>query len=226
MPTIAQAVKEYVESVGSATSEQIKREINSKYPGQWKPAALQAHLYACVVNNPKAYIYHPYADRFLYKTSDGMFEIYNEKLHGPNEWIPQPGEDDEKDVAVAELAETTISLERDIEDHLVKDLSSIEEGLKLVQRQMTTEVGRFDIMAEDKEGLAVVIEIKVGEAKDSSIGQIARYLGWYSKSTGKPVRGILVANDFPLGVVYAAAAIPNLRLMSYKVNFTFQEATV
>ena len=38
--------------------------------------------------------------------------------------------------AVAELVETSISLERDIEDHLVNHLDAIERGLTLVGRQV------------------------------------------------------------------------------------------
>jgi hypothetical protein len=61
MPTMAQAIRSYVQSIGGkVTPDQIKRAINAEYPNQWKPSTLQAHLYACVVNNPKAYIHHPW----------------------------------------------------------------------------------------------------------------------------------------------------------------------
>jgi hypothetical protein len=227
MPTLAQAIKEYVTTIGSATSEDIKREISKKYPNKWKITAIQAHLYACAVNQPKAYIHHRSYEKFLYKSVDGTFQIYDEVTHGPNKWAPQDENNNDNEVTeVAELAENIISLERDMEDHLVQNISAIEEGMKVIQRQLVTDIGRIDIMAEDKQGVAVIIEVKVGEAKDSSVGQIARYLGWYSATAEKPVRAILIAHDFPLGVVYAAAAIPNLKLMSYRVQFTFQEAVI
>lgn len=224
MPTMAEAVKSYVESVGQTTTDDIKRAINNQYPNQWKPSTLQAHLYACAVNNPKAYIHHPFTAKFLYKNSDGTFEMYDETKHGPNEWAPPEGADDETEIT--ELAETSISLERDIEDHLITNLAAIEDGLTFVQRQLSTDVGRIDIMAKDKEGKSVVIEIKVGEAKDSSVGQIARYLGWFAKAERKTTRGILIASEFPQGVRYAAAAIPNLKLMSYKVHFSFEVISI
>jgi hypothetical protein len=72
MTTMAQAVRAYVESAGKVTADQIKRHINSQFPGQWKASTLQAHLYACVANNPKAYIHHPSAEKFLYRNSDGI----------------------------------------------------------------------------------------------------------------------------------------------------------
>lgn len=225
MTTMAQAVKKYVQSVeGPVAAEKIKKTINAEYPGQWKASTLQAHLYACVANNPKAYIHHPSAEKFLYRNADGTFELYSEKHHGPNEWAPSEGEDEMTEVS--ELVETSISLERDIEDHLIHNLEAIEKGLKFVSRQYNTDVGRIDILAKDTNGTRVVIEVKVGDAKDSAVGQVARYLGWFAKSDGKPSRGMLVAAGFPEGVRYAASVIPNLTLHTYKVGFAFENATL
>jgi RecB family endonuclease NucS len=109
---------------------------------------------------------------------------------------------------------------------LVHHLDAIESKLRLVDRQVSNDVGRIDLLAEDSKGLLAIIEVKVGDAKDSSVGQIARYLGWYAKTEGKPVRGILIAGDFPDGVRYAAAAIPNLTLVAYRVQFSFEKVSV
>lgn len=225
MTTMAQAVKSYVQSVsGPVTSDQIKKAINAQYPNQWKASTLQAHLYACAANNPKAYIHHPSTEKFLYRNLDGTFEIYTEDRHGPNEWAPTEGEDEVAEVG--DLVETSISLERDVEDHLIRNLDSIENGLKFVSRQFNTDIGRIDILAEDKGGNRVIIEVKVGEAKDSAVGQIARYLGWFGKLDGKPPRGMLVAAEFPEGVRYAANAVSGLSLHAYKISFSFEQATI
>lgn len=225
MTTMAQAIRNYVESAdGKVTADEIRRYITSEYPDKWKATTLQAHLYACVINNPKAYIHHPSASRFLYRNSDGTFEMYSEAVHGPNEWAPPPGDDETTDVD--ELIQTSVSLERDIEDHLVHHLDSIESGLNFVGRQVTIDVGRVDILAEDSNGDRVVIEVKVGEAKDSAIGQIARYLGWYLRTESKPPRGIIVAGEFSEAVRYAVNAISNLKLVTYQVQFSFDEAKI
>ena len=222
---MAQAIKSFLSSAGGkVTAEQIKKAINTQYPGQWKASTLQAHLYACIANNPKAYIHHPSAQKFLYRNSDGTFELYSEERHGPNEWAPSEGEDEIE--AVSELVETSISLERDIEDHLIQHLDALESGLKFVARQFNTDVGRIDILAEDRNGGRVVIEVKVGEAKDSAVGQVARYLGWFTKLDGKSPRGMLVAAEFPEGVRYAATAVANLTLHAYRVSFSFEAATI
>jgi len=225
MTTMAQAIRQFVETAGGpVTAEQVRRHIETNYPGQWQPRTLQAHMYACAINNPKAYVHHPSTERFLYKKVDGSFELYSEQLHGPNEWAPTEGEDEVQ--GLEEMIETSISLERDIEDHLVHHLDAIEKGLTLVGRQVIIDVGRIDILAQDAKGQRVVIEVKVGEAKDSAVGQIARYLGWYTRADGQPARGILIAAEFPEGVRYAATAIPNLQLIAYRVQFAFERVGV
>lgn len=225
MATMAQAIQSIAERAGRRlSSEEIKGEVEAAYPGKWKPATLQAHLYACSVNNPKGYIHHPYASKFLYKNTDGTVELYSEEKHGPNEWAPAEGEEDEG--GAADLVEASISLERDIEDHLVNNLDILESGLRLVARQYNTGVGRVDILAEDRSGSRVIVELKVGEARDSVIGQVARYVGWFAREDGQPPRSIIVASGFPEGVRYAATMIQGLTLLAYRVNFSFERAAL
>ncbi len=72
-------------------------------------------------------------------------------------------------------------------------------------------VGRLDLLAFDKDGSLVVIELKVGKADDSVGG-------------GKPVRGILIAREFSDGAKFAAIALPTLTLKEYRVAFSFNNA--
>jgi RecB family endonuclease NucS len=113
-----------------------------------------------------------------------------------------------------------------VEEHLIRNLEALEKGLRFVSRQEVTEVGRIDILAEDASGRRVVIELKVGEAKDAAIGQIARYLGYYARTDGKPPRGMLIASEFPEPVRYAAEAVRDLALITYRVQFAFDRATL
>jgi RecB family endonuclease NucS len=96
----------------------------------------------------------------------------------------------------------------------------------LISRQESCDVGRLDLLARDSDGRTVITELKAGEAKDSSIGQIARYMGWYARQDGKSPRAILVASGFSEPVRYAAMAIPGLKLVTYRVQFAFDEATI
>lgn len=127
---------------------------------------------------------------------------------------------------LTEYVESSLSLERDLEDQIVSHLDVLESGLTLISRQESSDVGRLDLLARDADGCTVIIELKAGEAKDSSIGQIARYIGWYAQKEGKPPRAILVASGFAEPVRWAAKAIPGLKLVRYRVQFAFEEATV
>jgi hypothetical protein len=198
-------------SGGRATREQIRRYVNETHPSQWQDSTL-----------PKAYIHHPSSDRFLFKNADGSFSLYDEGVHGANVW--EPTNPQEIADGISEVVEASISLERDVESYILQNLAALERGLVLVGSQVTTDVGRIDILAADASGQTVVIELKVGEAKDAAVGQIMRYLGWYQRQ-GK-VRGILVASDFPVAVQYAALAVPNLQLYRLRMQFLFDLVTV
>jgi endonuclease len=181
---------------------------------------LTAHLYACAVNNPKAYIHHPFSKNILFRRDDGTFEIYNPEVHGENVWIPP--EDDEH--VEEEYHEASISMERDLEEYLSKNFGNLLPGLSLVERQSKTDVGFIDILAKEKDGNFVVIELKIGEAKDAAVGQVTRYMGWIMKhrTQGKAIKSFLIASDFSDGTKYSAAIVPGLKIVRFKARFEFE----
>jgi len=229
MTTMAQAIRQFLVDSASpqgVTSSDIRRHISDTYPGRWEPTTLTAHLYGCRVNSSGAYWHHRSADKFLFKDDAGRFHLYNETLHGPNVWMPvldEEGDDGpaQSDQALEELIETSISFERDVEEHLIRNLEGVERGLKFMGRQVSIDVGRVDILAEDASGNRVVIELKIGAAKEAAVGQIAKYLGWYARQDGKAPRGLLIAGDFPEPIRYAAEAVKGLQLVRFKVQFAF-----
>ena len=78
MSTLAEVVKLFAtEAKGKFTTEQLRQYLKVHHPDQWKDSTLQAHMYACAANNPKAYAHHPYAEKFLYRNADGTFELYS-----------------------------------------------------------------------------------------------------------------------------------------------------
>lgn len=228
MSTMANAIRESLQDAPTgATRNQIKEYVETHFPGQWRPGTLTAHLYGCQINNAVAYRHHPFAEKFLFKTEDGLFHIYDETRHGPNVWrgsdmdVEIVDEDD-----IERRVEASLTYERDVEAHLIQNLDAIEPGLKFVARQQRIEVGIVDILAQDSVGRRVVVELKVGEAKDAVIGQIARYLGWYARADGRRPRGIVIASDFPDSIRYAAEAIPDLSLVTYRVQFSFNKVVI
>ena len=85
--------------------------------------------------------------------------------------------------------------ERDLNDLLMQDLSMIEDGLIPLNQQQYFGKGIADIIAEDKFGNLVVIELKRRQADYASVTQLQRYMKQAEKIKGKKTRGILLAPD-------------------------------
>lgn len=80
MNKTAQAIKEVLLDLKRpASSNEIKELINEKYPNKFKESTLNAHFYACSVNNPKAYLHHKGIPKILYRRDDGKYELYDLK---------------------------------------------------------------------------------------------------------------------------------------------------
>jgi RecB family endonuclease NucS len=120
--------------------------------------------------------------------------------------------------------DTTFGLERDLQHALRANIAQLERGLTIIDegRERSTDAGRIDITAQDKNGTIVIIELKAGTAQPESVAQILSYMGVVSESENRPVRGILVAGEFPSRVVFAARAVPNLVLKRYSFRFSFE----
>ena len=94
---------------------------------------------------------------------------------------------------------------------------------QLKHREQIVDSGRIDITARDQRGTIVVIELKTGEADRDAIAQTLAYVGdVMGKDTERPVRGILVAKGFTPRARSAARAAPNVQLVQYGFQFTFE----
>jgi len=137
--------------------------------------------------------------------------------------------ENEIDTDIEASLEARVSLERDLHDYLAQRLCELEPGLKVHDNgvEYQTDAGRIDILADDNEGQLVVIEIKAGKAMDNAVGQILGYIGYLSSNqkNQKNIRGILVASSFDDRVVYASKGLPNIKLVRYKLSFSFNEIT-
>lgn len=234
MITISEAIKETITELGKiASAKEIIQVINQRYPNRWKESAIYAHLYGCSVNNPPAYTQHPSMPKFLFDHSGRKYELYNQEKHGKwSKGYPMDKESSEELVEETRIEqEVTFGLERDLEEYISRNLEQLEEGLRLYSadglsgRQYSTDVGRIDLLAVDKEGNSVVIELKAGLATDRVVGQVLGYMRYVRKNLakGKDVRGIIVADDFDERLKYAVAEIPKLKLKRYLVKFEFRD---
>lgn len=85
--------------------------------------------------------------------------------------------------------------EKTVEDILERNIELVEPGMKLLERQKQTGVGRIDLFARDKNGVYTIIELKKGKTDDRVFGQLSRYMGWCKKAKARSdqVRGIIIA---------------------------------
>jgi endonuclease len=116
-----------------------------------------------------------------------------------------------------------LSLERDMQHALRKNISLLENGLSIIDDGIERSVlsGFIDILCRDTEGLLVVIELKAGKTDARVIGQVLGYMGDLQEEEETEVRGIIVAHDFDQRTRSAAKAVPSLALFRYAVSFQF-----
>ncbi|MFO8013987.1 MAG: endonuclease NucS [Phycisphaerae bacterium] len=88
-------------------------------------------------------------------------------------------------------------MEKTLEDFLEFNLELLEAGLTFVGRQYPTSTGPLDILAKDRRGRWVVVELKRQRAADKVIGQLLRYRSFIvaerAKGEESSVRGFVVA---------------------------------
>jgi len=137
--------------------------------------------------------------------------------------------DDETESEIQETIYASLSLERDLHAYFAMRVNEIENGLVLMENgvEYQTDAGRIDILARNKAGHIVVIELKAGKAKDNALGQLLGYMGCIGAASERDskVRGILVASDFEPRVIFAAKGLSSVKLIKYKVFFELEEIT-
>lgn len=125
----------------------------------------------------------------------------------------------------AEETRQRLSLERDMQAALRRNIASLDPALKIIDdgAERAVSSGLIDITCEDGNSF-VVVELKAGKADSRAIGQILGYMGdLQEEEGGKPVRGILVAHDFDQRARSAARVVPTLTLKKYAIEFKFTD---
>jgi hypothetical protein len=146
------------------------------------------------------------------------------QMNGNPETIEETEQDEE------EIQKFSFNFEQDLKRHIVANLDEIENGLNLYPNgiEFSTDIGRIDILATDKNNDFVIIELKAGTAGDKALGQIQGYMAWIKKNLAKDknVRGIIISNDIENRLKYAATLLNNLEVKKYEVRFSFQSVNL
>ena len=207
------------------------------------PGSSRAHLVQASTND-RSRLHHPATnetDDLLFKVDSGQFRLYepgkdpapiHEMVEGDVARQEQEaaaiGEADED--AEATPGSSEFLLEKDLQRYLAENLECIEPGLKLYEdddlRGIEFEAGggrRIDILALDKSGAFVVLELKVSRGYDRVVGQLLRYMNWVRKElaeSNQRVRGIIVCRTISEDLRLACASITNVELCEYKLSVT------
>jgi len=205
----------------------IIRKVHEKNP-KIPSVTIRSYVIAMAPNHPSSK-HHPSTRKlhcFFKYLGDGLFQLFPKKIEDKMEIE----EEIEEGIEIEEgFEEAAISLERDLEQFIFDNIASVEEGFTPYQgesgKQRSVESGRIDILATDKEGNFVVIELKAGRATDAVLTQTLAYMSDITKSlTGeKNVRGIIIAHNFSSRLITAVSFLPNVELMKYKVKFEFEK---
>ena len=248
-PTVWRMVKEAVEALGGNTANVAVRDwILKKYPGT-NPATIACQIIVCTVNHASRVHYSENqkprkADAqydFLFRPATGELEWDEPAKHG--QW--EIAELDDGKLVVREVgtqetdlgdgpdeAGNAFAAEAHLRDFLAKNLDVIEDGLQLyvdevgtVGVEYKTEMGRMDIVAVDKNGGLLVVELKVERGPDEVCGQIMRYVGWLKRhgANGKPVRGLIIAKHVSDCIRYALADVPEVSAREYQLHITLKD---
>lgn len=89
----------------------------------------------------------------------------------------------------------------------------------------TQVVGIMDMLTIDENGDFVIIEIK-RKAKDLSIGQILRYMGWTKEElckNGQSVRGLIIAESKDINLEFALKVVPDVKFLKLGLHITLVE---
>lgn len=118
-----------------------------------------------------------------------------------------------------------VGTEKELNDQLMTDLDVLEKGLKPLKQESALRKGLIDIMAEDKDGNLVVIELKRRQADYNSVMQLVRYVTEVKKIKNRKTRGLLVA---PTIGRPALELLKNngLEYFSYTFDVTQPKATI
>lgn len=137
--------------------------------------------------------------------------------------------DDEEEIA---SEEKEFAYENDLRSYLIKNLSVIEKGMKLYDSdgvdgeefyvQGTSR--RIDILAIDKQGKYVVIELKVSRGYEKVVGQTLFYQSSIKTIfKQEKVRAIIIAREISPELKTATQFLPDFELFEYQLSLSLSK---
>lgn len=105
-----------------------------------------------------------------------------------------------------------------------------DEKGRLVGSGYATDVGTIDLLARDAKGALVVVTVAESGQGEEIVAEMLQRIGWVRKNLGKgkqKVRGIVVMEQVPKNLSYAAAAVADtVAFKTYWVALTFGDVEI
>lgn len=119
--------------------------------------------------------------------------------------------------------------EKEVQEYLASNLNLLGiSGLELIQTEYPVKFGRdsgrIDILAKEKNGTYVVIEVKRGVAGRSAVGQLQSYMGTiHEEYPSAKVKGLLVAMGLDDAARSAMLVTQDVQFFEFRTRFEFKE---
>lgn len=219
--------------------------FKDRYP-RLQESTVREHLRLSSTNLPSR-LHHPpitASDDVFFKLGPREYRLYEPgkdpaPIHDLVEGDVAREQELDRETEVEDLAEeqaeeraavsSEFLLENDLQRYLAENLEAVEPGLRLYEedgvRGYEFDAGgrRIDILAVDRNGSLVVLELKVSRGYDRVVGQLLRYVNWVRQNLaedGQRVRGIILCRTMTDDLRLACASLPDVELFEYSLSVT------
>lgn len=222
---------------GYFTRKEILSWFQQNYP-QIKKGTINAHLILLSMNASSRRHYNVHSngeDDLLFQENSSNFRLYQKGVD-PVPIYKDSNENSENDSESPEIDfneenNQEFAYEKDLQNFLSKNLELIEPGLSLFVDGDINGIeypvgGRYiDLLALDKNGNYVVIELKVSKGYDRVIGQLLRYMAWIEQNQAEKdqiVRGMIICKKVSGDLKLACSKIQDVSLFEYELSISLR----
>jgi RecB family endonuclease NucS len=135
----------------------------------------------------------------------------------------------ESDEEVEFQADSTFALEAHLRDYLARNLTILEKGLRLWNDsppsvEYSIDNRRIDILAKDRDGVPVVVELKLSKGHERTLGQALYYRGKLKQVLKvSRIRIIMVAAEITEELRIASIEVTDVDVFSYRLTMQVEK---